>query len=83
MSLIHPYQNESEAASLDGLEIENRTTHISLYGNIMLTRDKAGLANARQLRDLLNDIVGALEGDGALPEKIASKETVTVKNPFV
>jgi translation initiation factor 6 (eIF-6) len=83
MSLIHPYQNESEAASLDGLEIENRTTHISLYGNIMLTRDKAGLANARQLRDLLNDIVRALESDAALPDRIASKETVTVKNPFV
>jgi translation initiation factor 6 (eIF-6) len=83
MSLIHPYQNESEAASLDGLEIENRTTHISLYGNMMLTRDKAGLANARQLRDLLNDIVRALESDAALPDRIASKETVTVKNPFV
>lgn len=83
MSLIHPYQNESEAASLDGLEIENRTTHISLYGNIMLTRDKAGLANARQLRDLLNDIVRALESDAALPDRIASKETVTVKNPFI
>lgn len=83
MSLIHPYQNESEAASLDGLTIENRTTHISVYGNIALTRDKAGLANARQLRDLLNDIVGALESDAALPEQIASKETVTVKNPFV
>ena len=83
MSLIHPYQNESEAASLDGLNIENRTTHISIYGNIALTRDKAGLANARELRDLLNDIVGALESDASLPEKIVSKETVTVKNPFV
>jgi hypothetical protein len=83
MSLIHPYQNESEAVSLDGLEIENRTTHISLYGNIMLTRDKAGLANARQLRDLLNDIVRALESDASLPDRIASKATVTVKNPFV
>jgi translation initiation factor 6 (eIF-6) len=83
MSLIHPYQNESETASLDGLEIENRTTHISLYGNIILTRDKAGLVNARQLRDLLNDIVQALESDAALPDRIASRETVTVKNPFV
>jgi hypothetical protein len=83
MSLIQPYQNESEAASVDGLEIENRTTHISLYGNIALTRDKVGLANARQLRDLLNDIVGALESDPALPDKIASNETITVKNPFV
>lgn len=82
MRLIHPYKNESEAVSLDGLAIENRTTHISLYGEIQLTRDKAGLRDARQLRDLLNDIVHALEADPALPEKIVSKETVTVKNPF-
>jgi hypothetical protein len=82
MGLIHPFQNEEEAVSLDGLDIENRTTHISIYGNIALTRDKAGLANARQLRDLFNDIVSALESDPALPEKIVSKETVTVKNPF-
>jgi len=83
MSLIHPYQNESEAVFLDGLKIENRRTHISFYGNIVLTRDKAGLANARQLRNLFQDIVGALESDAALPEKITSKETITVKNPFV
>lgn len=82
MKLIHPYKNESEAAYVDGLTIENRTTHISLYGQIQLTRDKTGLKNARQLRDLFNDIVHALEADPALPEKIASKETVTVKNPF-
>ena len=68
---------------MDGLTIENRTTHISVYGDIQLTRDKAGLADARQLRDLFNDIVSALESDPALPEKIASAETVTVKNPFV
>ena len=83
MRLIYPYQNEFEAASVDGLTIENRTTHISIYGDIQLTRDKAGLADARQLRDLLNDIVRALESDPALPEKIVSAETVTVKNPFV
>ena len=83
MSLIHPYQDESEAVFLDGLKIENRTTHIGLYGNIVLARDKGGLANARQLRDLLQDIVGALESDAALPEKITPKETIPVKNPFV
>jgi hypothetical protein len=83
MRLIHPFQNESEAASVGGLTIENRTTHISLYGNIQLTRDKTGLVDARQLRDLFIDIVRALESDHSLPEKIVSKETVTVKNPFV
>lgn len=83
MGLIHPFENEEEAFSLDGLTIENRTTHISFYGNIALTRDKAGLANARLLRDLLSDIVNALEKDPALPEKIVSKATVPVKNPFI
>ncbi len=83
MSLIHPFENEEEAASLDGLNIENRTTHIGIYGSISLTRDKEGLANARELRDLLSDIVNALEKDPALPEKVVSKATVTVKNPFV
>ncbi len=82
MKLIYPYQNEFETASLDGLTIENRTTHVSIYGDIQLTRDKAGLADARQLRDLLHDIVHALESDPALPEKIVSAKTVTVKNPF-
>ena len=82
MSLIHPYQNESEAVSLDGFTIENRTTHISIYGNIVLARDKVGLANARRLRDLLNDIVNALESDPMLPENITPRKTVVVKNPF-
>jgi hypothetical protein len=83
MGLIHPFENEEEAVSLGGLTIENRTTHISIYGDIQLTRDKAGLADARELRDLLNDIVRALEIDPKLPEQIVSKQTVTVKNPFV
>lgn len=82
MSLIRPFENESETAALDGLKIENRTTHVSLYGHVALTRDHAGLATARALRDLLADVVKALEGDPALPERIASRPTVTVKNPF-
>ncbi len=66
MSLIQPFQNEFESVSLDGLTIENRTTHISIYGAIALTRDKAGLANARELRDLMVDIVRVLESDASL-----------------
>ncbi len=82
MSLIQPFQNKFEFVSLDGLTIENRTTHISIYGAIALTRDKAGLANARELRDLMVDIVRALESDAALPDHIVSKPTTTVENPF-
>jgi hypothetical protein len=83
MRLIHPFQNESESASLDGLTIENRTTHVAIYGNISLTRDKAGLARARQLRDLLQDVAQALEGEAEhLPDEVTSKATTTAKNPF-
>lgn len=82
MSLIHPFQNESETVSLDGLTIENRTTHVSLYGSIVLTRDKAGLANARALHELLEAIVGALEADPVLPQNLTTRPTVRVKNPF-
>jgi len=83
MGLIHPFQNESESASLDALTIENRTTHVAIYGNIGLTRDKAGLALARQLRDLLQDVVQALESEtDHLPDEVTSKATTTVKNPF-
>ncbi len=82
MSLIQPFENEFKSVSLDGLTIENRTTHIGVYGAIALTRDKAGLANARELRDLMVDIVRVLESDATLPDHIVSKPTTTVKNPF-
>jgi hypothetical protein len=83
MSSIHPFANESEVVTFDSLTIENRTDRVTIYGNIDVTRDKAGLASARQLRQILDDVVRTLEAEQNLPDQIAPpKATKTVKNPF-
>jgi hypothetical protein len=84
MSSIHPFQNESESLTIDSLTIENRTDRVTIYGNIDVTRDKAALASARQLREILDDVVRTLEAEPNLPDQVAPpKATKTVKNPFV
>jgi hypothetical protein len=80
---MQPYQNEADAVEIDGLKIENRLDRITVYGRIDLTRDKAGLENARALKQLLDNIVRALESDPALPEHVAPpKAPVMKRNPF-
>jgi hypothetical protein len=67
---IKPYANESESFEIADLTIENRTDRVQIYGSIHLTRDKAGLVNARILKRLLDDVVQALESEKSLPDKI-------------
>jgi hypothetical protein len=71
-----------EYCQIGDLKIENRLDRITVYGRIDLTRDKAGLENARALKKLLDDVVHTLEGDPALPEHIAPKAPVMKRNPF-
>ena len=56
---MRPYQNEAEAVEIGDLKIENRLDRITVYGRVDLTRDKAGLENARALKQLLDDVVRA------------------------
>ena len=80
---MRPYQNEAEAVEIGGLKIENRLDRVAIYGQIDLTHDKAGLEEARALKQLLDDIVRALENDPALPEHITPpKAPVMKRNPF-
>jgi hypothetical protein len=83
MSEFHPFADDSRSQSIGDLTVENGTDKVSLYGSLDLTRDKAGLARARDLRAILDSVVRTLEADGDLPETIAPPEpTVVVKNPF-
>ena len=83
MASIKPYQNESESLAVGGITIENRTDRVALYGNIHLTRDKAGLADARTLKAILDAVVKALESQKGLPDKIElTNKPRFVKNPF-
>jgi hypothetical protein len=80
---MRPYQNEADAVEIGDLKIENRLDRVAVYGRIDLTRDKAGLENARALKQLLDGVVRTLEDDPALPEHIAPpKAPVMKRNPF-
>jgi hypothetical protein len=83
MKTIKPYQNESESLTIADLTIENRTDRVAIYGQVHLTRDKAGLADARALKAVIDQVVGVLESDSALPDKIAlTNAPRAAKNPF-
>ena len=80
-SVISPFENESKSLGIGGLTIENRTDRVSVYGSIDITRDKDGLANAEELKALLDAIVSRLRGE-QLPDKISIIPTDEVPNPF-
>ncbi len=82
MSDFKHYANESNVIRIGALEIENRLDRISLRGDVVLTKDKAGLALARELQSLLGNVVKTLEVDKQLPETVEIKPVETVKNPF-
>jgi hypothetical protein len=77
-----PFANESDVVRIGELEIENRVDRVALQGGLALTRDRAGLAQARELQGLLAKVVRALESDRDLPERVQVVEAKTVKNPF-
>ena len=82
MNHFKPYANESDVIRIGALEIENRTDRVSLTGDVVLTRDQAGLALARELQALLKQVVQALEAEEKLPETVEIKPVQVVKNPF-
>jgi hypothetical protein len=54
-----------------------------LYGGLDLTRDKQGLAHARELKALLDRVVRALEAEKDLPDRVAPPVAAKeVENPF-
>lgn len=78
-----PFANDSAAVEIGDLKLENGRDRIACYGSLDLTRDKAGLALARQLQAVLAAVVQALEGDASLLDTIPPpKKRGSVKNPF-
>jgi len=81
MSQFIPYANEADVLHIGRLQIENRLDRITLSGDVDLTADQAGLAQARALHQLLADVVAKLEAQ-KLPERLPPPAVSTVKNPF-
>ena len=82
MRHFKPYANESDVIRIGALEIENRTDRVALTGDVVLTRDLAGLALATELHTLLGQIVKALQDEEKLAETVEVKPAQIVKNPF-
>ncbi|KAB1068265.1 hypothetical protein [Methylobacterium planeticum] len=78
-----PYTDETAVRTIGTLSIENGTSRIALHGSLDITRDRAGLRQARALKSVLDAIVTALAADD-LPEAVAEEgeASETVKNPF-
>ena len=81
MTDFKPYANESDEREIGNLKFENRLDRISVYGDLDITRDQAGLANARTLKVLIDAIVSSLETQ-SLPAALPAPPIKTVKNPF-
>lgn len=81
MSKFAPYENESDVLHIGGLSIENRLDRVSISGDIDLTADQAGLADARALQGLLAKVVARLEAQ-PLPKHLPPPANAIVANPF-
>ena len=81
--MFKPYENGIESHAIHDLTIENDVDCVSLYGNLQLTKDQAGLKAAKALQALLNDVVQQLENTPDLPEQIQRDDAQEIDNPFL
>lgn len=79
--IIRPFKKESECLQIGSLTVENRIDRVSIFGSVDITRDKVGLAAARELKSILDLTLTELES-AELPDKVTLKPAKTVKNPF-
>ncbi len=83
MTKLTPFADDSASILIGELTIENGTDRIALYGSLDLTRDKPGLAKARALKALLDEVVRRLEAEKDLPHAVpADLPAKSVANPF-
>ncbi len=82
MSNFEPFANDSHSTSIGDMTVENGTDSIGFYGQIDLSRDKAGLARACALKAFFDSVVAALEGEASLPDALPNRKPEIVKNPF-
>lgn len=82
MTTIKPFQNEAESIAIDDLTVENRLDRVELYGSLQITKDKAGLQLARELKQLIDATVSTLEAEKNLPAHVAITPPNNVDNPF-
>lgn len=81
--MFKAFETATESHSIHDLTVENDVDRVNLYGNLQLTKDQAGLAAAKALQSILNNVVSALEAEVDLPAQIEIKDSDEVENPFL
>jgi hypothetical protein len=81
MPTFKPFENEEDAVAINDLTIENRLDRIEIYGSLQITKDKAGLKLAKELEELINTTITALQTE-TLPDHVPVKPADKVDNPF-
>ena len=80
---FNPFADDAASMTVGELTIENGQDHVAVYGQLDLTRDKAGLKLARELKAVLDAVVRHLDAARDLPDQVPAPEKPrTVKNPF-
>jgi hypothetical protein len=80
--MFKPFENGNESSAIYDLTLENQLDCVSLYGNLQITKDQAGLKTAKALQQLINDVVIALEKE-ELPKQIERRPEQEIENPFL
>ena len=80
--MFKPFENGNESSSIEDLTLENQVDCVSLYGNLQITKDQAGLKAAKALQSFINEVVMVLEAQ-SLPEQIERKLEQEIENPFL
>lgn len=62
-TINEPFQNEYEMAEIDEITIENQLDHISIYGELTITKNKEGLKKAKLLQENLINIIKELNNN--------------------
>ena len=81
--MFKPFVNGNESHAIHDLTLENQEDCVSIYGNLQLTKDQAGLQAAKALQAFVNAVVSALENEAHLPEKIDRQNEQEIENPFL
>lgn len=85
MTHLSPFADDTAVLELGGLSVENGRDRIALHGAVEISRDQAGLGQAKALLALLTDVVRVLSDDPALPRAAPPAKAAagrTVPNPF-
>lgn len=82
-TMFKPFENGTESHAIHDLTLENQEDCVSIYGNLQLTKDQAGLDAAKALQAFLNEVVLVLEQQPDLPVKIDRPDAPEIENPFL